>query len=99
MCMGWLSKGQGPGGSKCHETGGKIGNPTLISTDSPCLLRSPPVMAEQWCLTMLPLLGGPSVRPSRVPNSIEKTYMPSMHLFNYQKTCFEKGYFGFKGTL
>ncbi|GJS64487.1 hypothetical protein Tco_0679051 [Tanacetum coccineum] len=68
MCMQWPSKGQEVDGNKCLETGGKIGNPTLTSMDSPYLLRSQQVMAELWYPTMLHLLAGPLVRPSVVPN-------------------------------
>lgn len=109
--MRWRSKGQGQGGSKCLGTGGKIGNPTLTSTGSLCLLRSPQVMVELLSHTMLPLPVGPSVRPSVVPSFTEKTYLPSIPntvaayklLFSYcynlwlREAYFGKGQFGHFG--
>ena len=69
MFMVWPSKGQELGGCQCPETGVKIGKATTISMAKASHSRSPLVMAVQWCPTMLPLLVGPSAKPTLVLNS------------------------------
>ena len=58
-------------GSKCQETGGKIGKAIVTSMDKASHLRLLLVMVELLCLTMLPLLDGPLARLILELNSVE----------------------------
>lgn len=72
MFMLFPSKGREPVGNPCLETGVRTGKATLTSMDKASLSRSPQVMAALSFLTMLPLLPGPSARPSAADNSHDK---------------------------
>lgn len=63
------SKVQGLIGSQCPGTGGRIGNPTLISTDNLSPSKSPPATVAPSTATMSPPPDGPSARPLLVLNS------------------------------
>ncbi|KAJ9554296.1 hypothetical protein OSB04_018341 [Centaurea solstitialis] len=69
-------KGSRGGWQQMSRNWGKIGNPTLILTGKPCLLRSPQVMEGLLCLITLPLRVGRLVRRLVVPSFVEKTYLP-----------------------
>ena len=69
MCMVWPSKGQELDGCQCPGTGVRTGRATTILMAKASPLRSQPVMATQWCPTMLPQLGGPLAKHTLVLNS------------------------------
>ena len=73
------SKGQEQVGKPCQEIGGKIGKVTIILTDNPYLLRSPPVTVVLLCPTMSLLLIGLLARPIPVPNSVDQQYYRQFH--------------------
>ena len=83
MFMVWPSKGQELGGCQCPETGVKIGKATTISMAKASHSRSPLVMAVQWCPTMLPLLVGPSAKPTLVLNSAREALI-IVHKLKFQ---------------
>lgn len=66
------SKGQELRGSRCQETGAKIGKVTLISTDKACLSRSLLAMAAASSPTTSPHPVGPSARHTPALNSGRK---------------------------
>jgi hypothetical protein len=69
MSMLFPSKGREPVGNPCPETGVRTGKATVTSMDKASHSRSPRVIGALSFLTMLPLLAGPSARPSVAANS------------------------------
>lgn len=80
MCTLFQSKGPGLVGKQCPEIGARTGKATPTSMAKASLSRSLPVMAAQWCPTMLPQLGGPLGRPTVVPNSARA---PALFIFSH----------------